>query len=139
MQYYYSGRSSNPFAFIVNSGERKDYHLFYIRHPKPGHREQAERVFGPEAVNTNSAGEVTIQIRNRQDAEKVFELMSNLHAGRPHKICPLCGHQFQGNGWDGIDAHWRAHHEDACSYEVAWRIISAIESNHASSPLSPEN
>ncbi len=27
------------------------------------------------------------------------------------KVCPECGHVFQGNGWDGIDAHWRAKHE----------------------------
>jgi len=27
------------------------------------------------------------------------------------KSCPECGHVFQGNGWDGIDAHWRAKHE----------------------------
>ena len=26
------------------------------------------------------------------------------------RICPLCGHVFQGNRWDGIHAHWRAHH-----------------------------
>lgn len=24
------------------------------------------------------------------------------------RVCPECGHVFQGKGWDGIDAHWRA-------------------------------
>jgi len=25
---------------------------------------------------------------------------------RPRE-CPVCGHVFKGNGWDGIDAHYR--------------------------------
>lgn len=25
---------------------------------------------------------------------------------------------FRGRGWDGIDAHWRAHHEDVEPYEA---------------------
>ena len=36
------------------------------------------------------------------------------------KECPECGHVFQGDGWDGIDAHWRSKHEDIMSYEDAW-------------------
>src|SRR4029434_7946320 len=24
---------------------------------------------------------------------------------------PICGHRFQGKGWDGIDAHWRSKHD----------------------------
>ena len=37
------------------------------------------------------------------------------------RICPVCRHEFQGNGWDGIDAHWRAHHESFMRYETFWR------------------
>jgi hypothetical protein len=40
------------------------------------------------------------------------------------KICPECGQEFQGNGWDGIDAHWRANHDDVMRYEEAWPLIS---------------
>ena len=36
------------------------------------------------------------------------------------KVCPECGHVFQGSGWDGIDAHWRAKHEDIMPYGEAW-------------------
>ena len=36
------------------------------------------------------------------------------------KECPECGHVFLGNGWDGIDAHWRSKHEDIMPYEDAW-------------------
>ena len=36
------------------------------------------------------------------------------------RICPECDHVFQGNGWDGIDAHWRANHEQVMPYEEFW-------------------
>lgn len=41
------------------------------------------------------------------------------------KVCPICGHVFLGNGWDGIDAHWRAHHKSIMPYEKAWPLIQA--------------
>lgn len=39
------------------------------------------------------------------------------------KVCPECGHTFKGNGWDGIDAHWRSKHEDVMPYEDAWPLL----------------
>ena len=39
--------------------------------------------------------------------------------------CPLCDHEFQGNGWDGIDAHWRSKHDHILPYEQAWPLIEA--------------
>jgi hypothetical protein len=39
------------------------------------------------------------------------------------KICPECGHEFKGNGWDGIDAHWRSQHSHVMRYEEAWPLI----------------
>lgn len=39
------------------------------------------------------------------------------------KECPECRHVFQGNGWEGIDAHWRAHHEDVMLYKDAWPLL----------------
>ena len=44
---------------------------------------------------------------------------------KAQKVCPECGHVFKGNGWDGIDAHWRARHEDVMKYEVAWPRLKA--------------
>ena len=41
-------------------------------------------------------------------------------AGTPKtgaRVCPECGHVFRGNGWDGIDAHWRSRHEAVEPYE----------------------
>lgn len=39
------------------------------------------------------------------------------------RACPECWHVFQGNGWDGIDAHWRAKHEDIMPYAEAWPLL----------------
>ena len=38
----------------------------------------------------------------------------------PPRICPESGHVFQGNGWDGIDAHWRSKHEKVMPYRDFW-------------------
>lgn len=38
-------------------------------------------------------------------------------------VCPECGHQFRGDGFDGIDAHWRSKHEHVMSYALAWPLI----------------
>jgi hypothetical protein len=42
-------------------------------------------------------------------------------------VCPECGHQFQGIGWGGIDAHWRSKHEGLMTYEKAWPLIRSGE------------
>ncbi len=39
------------------------------------------------------------------------------------RICPLCGHQFRGDGWDGIDAHWRSRHHVLMTYEQFWHSL----------------
>jgi hypothetical protein len=49
----------------------------------------------------------------------------SIEAAAPQKVCPECGHRFRGNGWDGIDAHWRKEHEHVLPYEVAWPLIRA--------------
>ncbi len=41
------------------------------------------------------------------------------------KVCPECGHRFQGNGWDGIDAHWRAKHDHIMPYREAWPLLQS--------------
>ncbi|MHB8652891.1 MAG: hypothetical protein ACYDA9_03335 [Terriglobia bacterium] len=38
-------------------------------------------------------------------------------------VCPECGHKFKGNGFDGIDVHWRAGHEHVMPYKEAWPLI----------------
>jgi hypothetical protein len=48
-----------------------------------------------------------------------------LEPGQPRE-CPVCDHVFRGNGWDGIDAHWKAKHETGASvgYDLFWRGIA---------------
>ena len=41
------------------------------------------------------------------------------------RVCPECQHVFKGSGWGGIDAHWRARHEDVMLFEDAWPLIKA--------------
>jgi hypothetical protein len=50
------------------------------------------------------------------------------------RICPMCGHEFRGNGWDGIDAHWRARHEDVRSYEHFWDTLCVAHRGIATPP-----
>jgi hypothetical protein len=49
----------------------------------------------------------------------------SIQAARFQKVCPECGHRFRGNGWDGIDAHWRSQHECILPYELAWPLIQS--------------
>ena len=49
----------------------------------------------------------------------------SIEGARDPKVCPECQHVFQGNGWDGIDAHWRAKHEAVMSYKEAWPLLQA--------------
>lgn len=44
---------------------------------------------------------------------------------RVENVCPECGHQFKGKGFDGIDAHWRARHETVMPYREAWPLIKS--------------
>jgi len=39
------------------------------------------------------------------------------------EVCPECGYVFKGNGWEGIDAHWRSKHEHVMTYTNAWPLI----------------
>jgi hypothetical protein len=39
------------------------------------------------------------------------------------KNCPQCNREFRGKGWEGIDAHWRANHNQIMRYEDARLLI----------------
>ena len=42
---------------------------------------------------------------------------------RGRRRCPVCSRAFRGQGWDGIDAHWRARHLDVMTYEEFWASL----------------
>ncbi len=50
---------------------------------------------------------------------RVIELESDKARPAVKRVCPECKHVFRGNGWDGIDAHWKARHEDIMPYSEA--------------------
>jgi hypothetical protein len=46
-----------------------------------------------------------------------------LEPGEPRQ-CPTYDQVFKGNGWDGIDAHWKAKHERSkLPYQEFWEGI----------------
>jgi hypothetical protein len=47
-------------------------------------------------------------------------------------VCPECDHKFKGDGFDGIDVHWRAKHQDIMPYKKAWPLIKS--GNYARKP-----
>lgn len=52
------------------------------------------------------------------------ERSSRRVSGTGRRECPFCDHVFQGNGWDGIDAHWRSKHErQGTTYEDFWESL----------------
>ena len=57
------------------------------------------------------------------ESEKTFDKKLGKLVGVEKKVCPECGHVFQDNGWDGIDAHWRSKHEHIMSYGEAWPLL----------------
>jgi hypothetical protein len=56
-------------------------------------------------------------------AARIEQSVLKLLGREKRKVCPECGHIFRGNGWDGIDAHWRAKHESVMPYAQAWPLL----------------
>lgn len=66
------------FECTVNTGSRVGYHLFYLKHPMRGNVALARSKMGASQVRQRSDGEITIQIRNVRDAERVWRLVRRL-------------------------------------------------------------
>lgn len=52
-----------------------------------------------------------------EDEARFDDSVKKLAKSVEPKVCPECDHVFKGNGWGGIDAHWRSKHEDIMPYE----------------------
>ena len=62
----------------------------------------------------------------RNKSEKgIGDKSGKLGAVDEKKVCPECGHIFQGKGWEGIDAHWRSKHGSIMSYKEAFSLIKS--------------
>jgi hypothetical protein len=68
---------------------------------------------------------ITVRIQ-RTEPPTVAPLAAPRQAGsRITKSCPECGQAFRGGTWGGIDAHWKAFHNEIMPYKDAWPIIRA--------------
>ncbi len=68
-------------------------------------------------------------------------LWCRLEASSPRRLepgqrreCPECGHAFQGKGWDGIDAHWKARHEGTGLRRFLGRDLGLHEASSVTHP-----
>jgi hypothetical protein len=61
------------------------------------------------------------------DREEAFDaIVKKIARSSPdRKVCPECGHEFRGSGWDGIDAHWKSKHDHIMPYSKAWPLIQS--------------
>lgn len=66
--------------------------------------------------------EAARQLETDDDERRFDETLGKIAKASP-KVCPECGHVFQGNGWDGIDAHWKAKHDNVMPYSEAWPLL----------------
>lgn len=51
------------------------------------------------------------------------------------RVCPLCVHVFSGNGWDGIDAHWKFAHAEVMPYRQFWDSLCVGHSGPGVDPV----
>jgi len=78
-----------------------------------------EKMTPSRKISITSMVEIGVKMRN------ILECLCcnrKITTKRPRQ-CPICDHIFQGNGWDGIDAHWRAKHEKVMPYEEFWKSL----------------
>lgn len=53
------------------------------------------------------------------------------------KVCPLCGQEFKGQGWWGVDSHWKARHEGEMPYAEFWEGLCDLHRSSASDGAKP--
>ena len=63
--------------------------------------------------------------RGKRNAKRSGLLRILPMLGERPRVCSLCGHIFKGNGWDGVDPHYKARHErdTGIEYEQWWSSI----------------
>lgn len=122
---------SRKFDSVMLVLMRGDYEVHEIWEAK--RRDVVDRLGEPGSRSRNERGQMGVS-QFRSIARRVWPLPDdgrmrsregNDGGGRSSdgKVCPECGHAFRGNGWGGIDAHWRSRHEDVMPYEKAWHLL----------------
>ena len=139
-------RLHDPYRRYLFSWIPAQHHLtFYIRKPALALVGTLRQTIAQTGLSTqtNPAGEIKVRVQGETDAIALIAWLANQEfpapdarsgyepqssareEGKLSKTCPECGHHFRGNGWDGIDAHWRARHEWLIPYAEAWPLLRA--------------
>ncbi|MBP1804680.1 hypothetical protein [Rubellimicrobium aerolatum] len=92
----------------------------------------SKKVNGSRPIDSTAAGSqaekfaaLAREVEAEEDEQKFDEALRRMTEKPTAKVCPECGHVFRGNGWDGIDAHWKSKHEAVMPYEEAWPLLKA--------------
>ena len=113
-----------------------DYEVYEIW--EAGRQDVVNRLTMPGSKSRNERGQMGVS-QFKAIAKKVWSMGKKRMQAQPtrqessascesssdNKVCPECGHVFQGNGWVGIDAHWKSKHEHILPYEKAWPLLSS--------------
>src|ERR1017187_8776961 len=88
-------------------------------------RHESNRLAGIKPLGAGNPGS-PITIGNPSTSEQARPQAGTTgRTGATGNVCPECGHQFKGSGFDGIDAHWRGKHETIMPYREAWPLLKA--------------
>ena len=126
---------SKEFDSVMLVLMRGDYEVHEIW--EAGRQAVIDRLAAPGSKSRNERGQmgasqfksIAVKVwsmgRRRMQAQPTRQGSKALSKFSGNKVCPECGHVFQGNGWDGVDAHWRSKHEHKMPYEKAWPLLSS--------------
>ena len=114
-------------AVAAREGWLGHWRLDLSQHVWPNELDPRTTWFGP--VNywwpTDWLGESVAQAGRDRRPNPRRDLSSARSSNASFNRCPECHHEFRGKGWGGIDAHWKAKHQDILPYEEAWPLIVA--------------
>jgi hypothetical protein len=74
------------------------------------------------AANSSTA---VFEKKHARHVQSPPQLLATDRTRTVENVCPECGHQFKGKGFDGINAHWQAKHEAIMPYREAWPLIKS--------------
>ncbi len=103
-----------------------DEYILRQTEPKPSRPEAIGKLvdLGLEATTAAAAFQAASKAPPAAMTEETRTPLAGKKASAS-KVCPECGHRFQGSGWDGIDAHWKSKHEHLIPYAEAWPQLQA--------------
>ena len=111
----------NLYFILQSDAMLKGLAIIYGQHLLSNYKD-VKNTEAESEVLTEIAGAIETKEEDMEASQECLCCKNKIPKERPRK-CPICGHEFQGQGWDGIDAHWRANHEDYMPYEKFWASL----------------